>query len=131
VLVSSSGELIEMATFLAIGAVVAAAIQVLLPRTTLLGLATGPVLSVAILMALRMMVSVCAAVDAFLALAFASVFSPGALVAFMIVGPVFDVKNAFMIGGTFDRSLLLVYLLVVTPLIFLAGVTINLLFPAL
>jgi hypothetical protein len=130
-LAGSAGEFVEMATFLTIGAMAAAALQVLVPQPTLLALASGPVLSVAVLMALRAIVSVCAAVDAFLALAFAATFSPGALVAFMAFGPVFDLKNAFLLGGTFGRRLLQLYLLGVTPLIFLAGVTINLAFPGL
>jgi uncharacterized membrane protein YraQ (UPF0718 family) len=130
-LAESIGEFIEIGTFLTVGAAVAAGIQVLVPPSALLGVAGGPILSVAILMALRAMISVCAAVDAFLALAFAATFSPGALIAFMTIGPVFDLKNALMVGGTFGRGLLLLYLLVVTPLIFIAGVVINLLLPRL
>jgi uncharacterized membrane protein YraQ (UPF0718 family) len=128
-LAGSGGEFVEMATFLTIGAMIAAALQVLVPQPTLLALASGPVVSVAVLMALRAMVSVCAAVDAFLALALAATFSPGALVAFLVLGPVFDLKNAFLLGGAFGRRLLLLYLLGVTPLIFLAGVAINLALP--
>jgi uncharacterized membrane protein YraQ (UPF0718 family) len=126
-LAESVGEFIEIGAFLTVGAAVAAGIQVLVPQPTLLGLAGGPILSVAVLMALRAMVSVCAAVDAFLALAFAATFSPGALIAFMTIGPVFDLKNAFLVGGTFGRRMLLLYLVVVMPLVFLAGVAINLL----
>src|SRR5581483_1237876 len=121
-LADSAADFLDMATFLTFGAAVAAALQVLVPQTTLLGLAGGPVLSVALLIALRALVSVCAAVDAFLALAFAASFSPGALIAFMVVGPVFDLKNAFLLAGTFGRGLVLLYALVVIPLIFAAGV---------
>jgi uncharacterized membrane protein YraQ (UPF0718 family) len=130
-LVASQVDFLETATFLTVGAAVAAAVQVLLPQADLLPLARGPLLSVLVLMGLRGLMSVCAAVDAFLALAFSSTFSPGALVAFMAFGPVFDLKNAFMIGGTFGRRLVFLYAAAVTPVVLLSGVAINLLFPGL
>jgi hypothetical protein len=45
-------------------------------------------------MLLALVVSVCSSVDAFLALGFAAQVSPGALLAFLLLGPVVDLKLA-------------------------------------
>ena len=43
-------------------------------------------------MLLAVVVSVCSSVDAFLALGFAAQVTPGALLAFLLLGPVVDLK---------------------------------------
>ena len=45
-------------------------------------------------MLLAVVVSVCSSVDAFLALGFAAQITPGALLAFLLLGPVVDLKLA-------------------------------------
>ena len=45
-------------------------------------------------MLLAVVVSVCSSVDAFLALGFASTVTPGALLGFLLLGPVVDLKLA-------------------------------------
>ena len=48
--------------------------------------------SILALMLLAVVVSVCSSVDAFLALGFAAQVTPGALLAFLLLGPVVDLK---------------------------------------
>jgi uncharacterized membrane protein YraQ (UPF0718 family) len=43
-------------------------------------------------------VSVCSSVDAFLALGFAAQITPGALLAFLVLGPVVDLKLLGLLG---------------------------------
>jgi uncharacterized protein len=43
-------------------------------------------------------VSVCSSVDAFLALGFAAQVTPGALLAFLLLGPVIDIKLVGLFG---------------------------------
>ena len=45
-------------------------------------------------MLLALVVSVCSSVDAFLALGFSAQVTPGALLAFLLLGPVMDLKLA-------------------------------------
>jgi uncharacterized protein len=67
-------------------------VQTLLPRSWLLAVGGAPTLSVLSLMLLAVVVSVCSSVDAFLALGFAAQITPGALFAFLVLGPVVDLK---------------------------------------
>jgi uncharacterized membrane protein YraQ (UPF0718 family) len=49
-------------------------------------------------MALSLVISVCSSVDAFLALSFAAQVTPGALLAFLLLGPVIDLKLVGLLG---------------------------------
>jgi len=108
-------EFLEMAHYLVIGCLLAAAMQVLVPQSILLAWGKGPVLSVIALMALAFVLSVCSTVDAFIALAFVNTFSPGAVLAFLVFGPMVDIKSLLLFRQVFNRRTI-VYL-VVLPLL--------------
>ncbi len=109
------GETATMMPALFVGAGLAAAIQVAVPRSTLVAVGSNPVLSVAAMMLLAMTVSLCSNVDAFFALSFASTFLPGSITAFLIIGPIIDVKMIALLRTTF-RVRFLVLLSVVCVL---------------
>ena len=93
----ANNEFFEMSKFLVIGGMLAAALQTLLPPTVLTNLSQGPVLSVLVLMALAVVLSICSTVDSFVALSFVGTFAPGALLAFLVFGPMIDIKSALML----------------------------------
>ncbi|MFJ2977440.1 permease [Curtobacterium sp. NPDC087082] len=109
------GETATMMPALFVGAGLAAAIQVAVPRSTLVSIGANPVLSVAAMILLAMTVSLCSNVDAFFALSFASTFLPGSITAFLIIGPIIDVKMIALLRTTF-RARFLVLLAVVCVL---------------
>lgn len=90
----STKEFLSLLTLLVLGSALAALVQTWLPRNWLLALGSAPTLSVIALMLLALVVSVCSSVDAFLALGFAAQVTPGALLAFLLLGPVVDLKLA-------------------------------------
>ncbi len=89
--------------FLVLGALVAASLNVLLPASVLDAVADRPWLAVAALAALAVVVAICSEADAFVAASFTG-FPPAAQLAFMVVGPVVDVKLVSMQAGTFGRA---------------------------
>ena len=86
-------ELRELGAVLVFGSAVAATVQVAIPRETILGLGQGIVSSILAMMILAAVVSICSTVDSFFALSFAATFTSGSLVAFLIFGPMIDLKN--------------------------------------
>ncbi|MEL6493196.1 MAG: permease [Cyanobacteria bacterium J06621_3] len=86
-------ELQELGAVLVLGSAVAATVQVAVPRDTILGLGQGMVSSILTMMLLAAVVSICSTVDSFFALSFASTFTSGSLLAFLIFGPMIDLKN--------------------------------------
>jgi uncharacterized protein len=86
-------ELRELGAVLVMGSAIAAAIQVLAPRELILSLGAGPVSSITAMMVLAAVVSICSTVDSFFALSFASTFTSGSLLAFLVFGPMIDIKG--------------------------------------
>lgn len=128
VLRHSAEELVEMSRWLVLGALLAATLQTFVPQSTLLGIGSGPIISVVVLMALAMLLSVCSTVDAFLALALSRVFGPGALLAFLVFGPMIDIKSTLMFLTTLSPRAVTLIIALVVPLVLAAGVSINLLY---
>ncbi|TCC50658.1 permease [Kribbella capetownensis] len=86
--------------FLVIGAAAAATLNVVVPRTWLDHVAGNLLLSVVILGLLAVLLAICSEADAFVA-ASLSQFSLTARLAFMVVGPIVDVKLIALQAGTF------------------------------
>ncbi len=120
-------EFFEMARYLTTGAAIAATFQAFVPQAALLALGQGPVVSVLVLMALAVVLSICSTVDAFVALAFAGSFLPGALLAFLVFGPMIDLKSVLLFDTTFDRRTVTAVVALTTALVIALTVTINLL----
>ena len=70
-----------MMQVLVFGAAIAAATQVLIPRSAITGLGAGIVLSILAMMSLAFVLSICSTVDAFFALSYSNIFPSPALLA--------------------------------------------------
>lgn len=120
-------ELRAVMPALVIGSALAGAVQVLVPRETLVAIGSDPALSIIAMMALAMVVAICSNVDAFFALSFASTFTPGAIVAFLLVGPLVDVKMIALMRTTFTTRTIAGIVVVVIVAAFAIGTAVNLL----
>ena len=96
-------DIVFMGRYLVVGATLAAALQALVPRSVLDGVARTTLGSVITLMVLAVALSVCSEADAFVAASFTS-FVPGALVAFLVFGPMVDLKLIAIYGGSFGAA---------------------------
>jgi uncharacterized membrane protein YraQ (UPF0718 family) len=90
-----------------IGAGLAGLIQVGVPRTLLVTVGSDPLWSVLALMLLAFVVAICSTVDAFFILSFGATFLPGSIVAFLVFGPMIDVKMLALLRTTFTARTLL------------------------
>jgi hypothetical protein len=120
-----AAEFCEMGAVLVVGSAVAALTQTLVPRSVLLGLGQGPVVSVIVMMAFAVVLSVCSTVDAFVALAYAGTFSDGSLAAFLVYGPMIDIKSVLLMLTVFSPRAVVLVTVLVTEAAFLVGVVIN------
>ncbi|MFF4400314.1 permease [Streptomyces sp. NPDC001480] len=89
--------------FLVVGAMAAATFNVTVPRSVLDTFSGSPWLSVLFLAGLAVLLAVCSEADAFVAASLTG-FSPVARLAFMVVGPMVDLKLIALQTGTFGRA---------------------------
>ncbi|KMJ57729.1 membrane protein [Bacillus sp. LL01] len=116
----ASDEFFDMGKYLIAGAFIASLFQTFLDRSVLMALGQNEVLSPAVMMAFAFVLSLCSEADAFVAASFGSTFTVGSLLAFMIYGPMLDLKNAFMLFAYFRTKFVLVFMAVVTIVVFAA-----------
>ncbi|MBB2976457.1 hypothetical protein FHX49_002032 [Microbacterium endophyticum] len=118
-------ELRAVMPALIIGSAIAGAVQVIVPRAALLEIGSNPVYSIAAMILLAMVVSICSNVDSFFVLSFASTFTPGSIVAFLLVGPLVDVKMLALLRTTFTARTLIGLVAVVIPFAFVVALVVN------
>ncbi|CAM5491237.1 permease [Streptomyces pilosus] len=106
--------------FLVIGAMAAATLKAVVPERWLGSVADRPVLSVLALAVLAVLLSICSEADAFVAASLTQ-FSLTARLAFLVVGPMVDLKLFAMQAGTFGRAFALRF----APATFVLGVTVS------
>ena len=114
-----------MLKVLCLGAVIAGATQVFVPRDVLTSLGGDPFLSVLAMICLAFIISICANVDAFFALAYSTTFTAGSIAAFLVFGPMIDIKMLAMMRTTYKVRLLAVITLLVTLSSILIGLAVN------
>jgi len=125
-LATGGDDFLDMSRYLIGGSLLAAGMQTLVPQSALLALGAGPVASVLVMMALAFVLSVCSTVDAFLGLAFVNTFTPASILAFLVFGPMVDVKSSLMFLGVFRRRAVLYLILLPLMLTMVVAIYLNL-----
>jgi uncharacterized protein len=118
-------ELRELGGVLVLGSAVAAAIQTLTPRELIVSLGEGPILSIVVMMLLAGSISICSTVDSFFALSFAATFTSGSLLAFLVFGPMFDLKSIGLMLSIFKPKAIFYIFAIATQLTFLFTLFVN------
>lgn len=110
---------------LILGALIAGAIQVGVSRELLITLGTDPIISVFAMLVLAFVISVCANVDAFFILPFAQTFLPGSIVAFLVFGPLIDIKMVALMRTTYTGKTIALIAAVVALCALALGMVMN------
>jgi len=118
-------EFFEMGRYLVIGAILAAGLQTFIPQTALLAIGSGSILSVLVMLALAILLSICSTVDAFVALGFVGTFSFGSILSFLVFGPMVDIKSTLMYLQVFRRKPVAYLILIPFLASVLAGIAFN------
>lgn len=118
-------EFINVFKMLIIGCFLAAAFQILIPRDTINMFVGSPSLSVAALMFLAFVISICSSVDAFFALSFVGTFNLGSIVAFLVFGPMIDIKSLMMLKTIFKNKTLITLTILVALACLITGLSVN------
>lgn len=122
----ASTEFFDVSKYFIIGAGLAAISQAMISREILETIGGGVVLSVLIMIAFAFVICICSEADAFVAATFASTFTPGALLAFLVAGPMTDIKNTLMMLHAFRRNFVIFLNIAIIGLTALIAIGINL-----
>ena len=99
---SATADFLDVAFFLIIGAAIASVFNTAVDQSIIQPFATNLPLAIVVLMALAAGLALCSTTDAFIAASFAT-FPPEAKLAFLLFGPMFDLKLFWLYGLIFRR----------------------------
>ncbi|MBS4209494.1 permease [Bacillus sp. FJAT-50079] len=110
----ASDEFFDMGKYLIMGAIIASLFQVFFDRNIIVNLASSDSVSPIIMMGFAFVLSLCSEADAFVASSFSHTFSIGSLLAFLVYGPMLDLKNAIMLFAYFRAKFVIAFMIIVT-----------------
>jgi uncharacterized protein len=116
-------EFSELGGILVLGSAIAAIIQVFVPREFVFNLGQDTISSILAMMLLAVIVSICSTVDSFFALSFASTFTSGSLLAFLVFGPTIDIKSIGLMASIFKPKIIVYIFTLVAQLTFIFTLT--------
>jgi len=125
VLRGTGREFLEMGLFLILGACAAGLFKVFLPQEWLSFVSTNLWMAVPAMMGLAVLMSICSEADAFVA-ASLSMFPRPALLAFLALGPMLDLKLLPAFLSVFQRRVALAVILVPAATVYLLAMSLGL-----
>lgn len=125
VIYHTNSELYDIGKFLILGAFISAFFQTIIERDYVLKLGQHPVYSIIAMMLFAYLISLCSEADAFIASTFLGQFTPGAIIAFLILGPMIDIKNTLMLSSSFKKGFIVKLISLIFIMCFAAGFIVN------
>lgn len=123
----ASDEFFDMGKYLIIGAFLASIINGFLDRNMLASLTSNEAGSTGIMMGLAFILSLCSEADAFVASSFSNHFSSTSILAFLVYGPMLDLKNALLYLAYFKTKFVFFLLVTITAVTYCSILLVNLL----
>jgi uncharacterized membrane protein YraQ (UPF0718 family) len=121
-LAHSAEDFLDVAGFLVIGAFIAALIQTAVNREAFLVLGNHPILSIVVMMGLAVLLNLCSEADAFVAASFRLLVPMSGQMAFMVLGPMLDLKLIFMYSTLFRKGAIVILVSVTALVVLIAMV---------
>lgn len=97
-------DLFEVVKYLMFGALLASLVQALLPRSILTLFNSNYVLSIITLMCFAYLVSLCSTSDSFVGKSLLPLFNEPAIMAYLLLGPMIDIKNTIVLLGNYKKN---------------------------
>jgi uncharacterized membrane protein YraQ (UPF0718 family) len=123
----SVDDFLDVAQYLVMGAFIAGLLQTAISRQSFLDLAGLPLLAIPLMMLLAVLLNLCSEADAFIAASFRGALPLSGQMAFMVLGPMLDIKLILMYLSVFRKRAIIALAL----LVFLAVMALMLLLHAL
>lgn len=120
IILHSKDEFLEIVKYLIIGGLIAAIVQICVPKSLILGLSNNKILEIIILMIFAYVISLCSTADSFVAKTFVSQVSNNSILAFLLVGPMIDIKNTLVLSKSFSKKFTIKLISLIFICVFLA-----------
>ena len=117
-------DFLGILSYMAAGAFIASSMHVLIPYDTIQMVASNKYISTIFMMVFAYLISLCSTSDSFVAKTFAGTLSNNAILAFILLGPMIDVKNTIVLKKEFNKKFVYLYISIIAILILAVSVLI-------
>ena len=127
VLKHAGEDFFDVLKFLMMGALIASVVQVIIPRSIIDVFSNSSILSIIVLMLFAYIISLCSTSDSFVGKSLLSIFDSKGVLAYLILGPMIDIKNTFVLFGNYKKNFVftLILLIFIFVFIFSLGVVVG------
>ena len=115
-------DMFEVVKYLMFGALIASLVQVLLPRNILAYFNKNTIVGILVLMVFAYLISLCSTSDSFVGKSLLSIFGKSSIIAYLLLGPMIDIKNTFVLLGNYKKSFVVTLISLIFIIIFVCSV---------
>ncbi|HEN3145607.1 TPA: permease [Streptococcus agalactiae] len=103
-------EFFDTGRYLVFGTLIASAMQIYLPTRVLTTIGHSPITAILVMMLLAFILSLCSEADAFIGASLLSTFGIAPVMAFILIGPMIDIKNLMMMVNSFKTRFIVQFI---------------------
>ncbi|HEN5850405.1 TPA: permease [Streptococcus agalactiae] len=103
-------EFFDTGRYLVFGTLIASAMQIYLPTRVLTTIGHSPITAILVMMLLAFILSLCSEADAFIGASLLSIFGIAPVMAFLLIGPMIDIKNLMMMVNSFKTRFIVQFI---------------------
>ena len=121
-------DFFDVVKFLMFGALIASLVQVLIPRSLITTFNNNNILSIMTLMLFAYLISLCSTSDSFVGKSLLSTFTESSIVAYLLLGPMIDIKNTIVLLGNYNKKFVVTLIsLIFTVIFIISALVVNVL----
>ena len=125
VFVQAIDEFFDTGRYLVFGCLFASMIQVYVPTRILTSISATPLFAILLLMLLAFLLSLCSEADAFIGASLLSSFGLAPVLAFLVIGPMLDIKNILMMKNYLKARFISHFITIVTLVVLVYSLLIG------
>ncbi|HGC8913159.1 TPA: permease [Streptococcus agalactiae] len=103
-------DFFDTGRYLVFGTLIASAMQIYLPTRVLTTIGHSPITAILVMMLLAFILSLCSEADAFIGASLLSTFGIAPVMAFLLIGPMIDIKNLMMMVNSFKTRFIVQFI---------------------
>ncbi|HFU4216910.1 TPA: permease [Streptococcus suis] len=116
-LIHAIDEFFDTGRYLVFGCLFASLVQVYIPTAVLTTIGHNPLSAILLMMLLAFILSLCSEADAFIGASLLSIFGFAPVMAFLVIGPMVDVKNLLMMKHYFTGKFIIRFITIISIII--------------
>ena len=126
VIIHTAIDTFDVLKYLMFGALIASLVEVLLPRNILILFNDNLAFAIITLMLFAYLMSLCSTSDSFVGKSLLSIFSKKSIMAYLLLGPMIDIKNTIVLLGNYKKSFVFTLVFLIFIVIFISSLVVPL-----